>query len=491
MSGSPLNLTAAKNAADGVMSASRAWGGAPLRGTLMFLAGPAMLAAAITFFDLQLPSWLLYSFAAIFGLALVARVFRDPEWLLASCIFYLPLNKTFVVPIAAGINGTNGLLLLMVFAWIAHASREDGMPRAPLPNERLVALWGAILLVSVVTASFTLGLGYVFTTFSGDIKGWLDHFIVFFAFLNLIRNGAMARRVVVYLMLGSLLVLALGVLEWLDKRWLDSIEKARLLGPQNQPNDYGAFLVMSAAPFMGLFLSHMGKIRTWALLPYFLALAKIVLATFSRGAYVGLALAGVAAAYVRGRLFLLFMGVLGLGMLVAMPELMPESLSARMEQLTVDSGQKEELDASSQTRLILWKAAVDMTLESPVLGKGFKTFPLLKSQYTEQDVVESDNHNMYLYLSSQMGLPALLVLLLLFYRTYRLGADLYRRGDDAFARGVGLGAVAMVAGVAAVNMFGSRMVDIAVTAYFWIYLAALSRLAVELPGSTPSAEAGS
>jgi O-antigen ligase len=489
MSGSPLDLTAAGDTANGSTSATRIWAGAPLRATLMFLAAPAMLAAAIMFLDLRLPSLLLYSFAAIFGLVLVARVFRDPEWLLASCIFYLPLNKTFVVPIAPGINGTNGLLLLLVFAWVVHANRETGGRGVALPNARLVAVWGALVLLSVVTASFRLGVGYVFTTFSGDIKGWLDHFIVFFAFLNLIRDGAMARRVIVYLMLGSLMVLGLGVLEWLDKRWLDSIEKARLLGPQNQPNDFGAFLVMTAAPFMGLFLSHMGNIRAWALLPYFLTLAKMVLATFSRGAYIALALAGVAAAYVRGKLFLLFMGVLGLGMLVAMPELMPESLSARIEQLTVDTGQKEELDASSQTRLILWNAAIDMTLESPVLGKGFKTFPLLKGQYTEFDVVESDNHNMFLYVSSQMGLPALLALLLLFYRTYRLGADLYRRGDEPFARGVGLGAVAMVAAVAAVNMFGSRMVDIAVTAYFWTYLAALSRLTVELTESAPSTEA--
>jgi O-antigen ligase len=491
MSGSPLDLTAAGDTANGSTSATRIWAGAPLRATLMFLAAPAMLGAAITILDLVLPSWMLYSFALLFGLALVARTLRDPEWLLAAFVFYVPLNKMFVVPIAPGINGTNGLLLLLVFAWVVHANRDMEERRVALPNAKLVALFGALVLLSVVTASFRLGVGYVFTTYSGDIKGWLDHFIVFFAFLNLIRDGAMARRIVVYLMLGSLVVLGLGVLEWLDKRWLDSIEKARLLGPQNQPNDFGAFLVMTAAPFMGFFLSHMGKIRTWVLVPYFLTLAKMVLATFSRGAYIALALAGVAAAYLRGKAFLIFMGMLGLGMLIAMPELMPESLATRMEQLTVDSGQKEELDASSQTRLILWNAAIDMTLENPVFGKGFKTFPLLKGQYTEYDVVESDNHNMYLYLTSQMGLPALVVLLVLFYRMYRMGANLYRRGDEPFARGVGLGAVAMVAGVAAVNMFGSRMVDIAVTAPFWIYLAALSRLTMELTESAPSAETDS
>lgn len=489
MNGSQVDLTDSAEPND-EPGATRVWAGAPLRATLGFLAAPAMLAAAILAFDLRLPSWALYAFALAFGLALLARTLHDPEWLLAAFVFYIPLNKLYVVPIAPGINGTNALLLLLVLAWAVQASREEEARPGPFPVARPVALLGILVLVSIVTASIRLGFGFVWSTFSGDIKHWLDHFIVFFAFLNLIRDGAMARRIVVYLMLGSLLVLGLGVLEWLDKRWLDSIDKARLLGPQNQPNDFGAFLVMSASPFIGIFLAHLGNVRAWALMPYFLTLAKMVLATFSRGAYIGLALAGVAAAYVRGRLFLLFMGALGLGMLVAMPELMPESLSARIESLTVDTGQKEELDASSQTRLILWNAAIDMTLESPVFGKGFKTFPLLKGQYTEYEVAESDNHNMYLYLSSQMGLPALLVLLWLFFRMYRLGAELYRRSPEPFARGIGLGAVAMVAAVAAVNMFGSRLVDIAVTAYFWIYLAVLSRMALELAESAPAPEEG-
>ena len=48
----------------------------------------------------------------------------------------------------------------------------------------------------------------------------------------------------------------------------------------------------------------------------------------------------------------------------------------------------------------------------------------------------------------------------------------------------------MVAGVVAVNMFGSRMVDIGVTANFWIYLAALAHLWLELESQQRPAEAG-
>ena len=96
----------------------------------------------------------------------------------------------------------------------------------------LVGTWCAVTLLSVVTAGFTFGFGRVFSAEGGDIKGWLDQFIVFFAFLHLIRDGAMARRVVLYMMLGAVVVLAVGVQEWLDKRSLNPLDKARLLGPQ-------------------------------------------------------------------------------------------------------------------------------------------------------------------------------------------------------------------------------------------------------------------
>ncbi len=474
---------------DEVDAARESWAGAPLRSTLAFLALPATLAFAILVLGLRLPSFALYGIAAVIGLVLLSRVFRDPEWLLAAFILYIPLSKLFVVPIAPGLNGTNALLALLLVAWATHASRAGRPLFVTMPSSRLVGLWCAVTLLSVATAGFTFGFGDVLGEHAGDIKGWLDPFIVFFAFLHLIRDGAMARRVVLYMMLGALVVLALGAQEWLDKRWLDSIDKARLLGPQLQPNDFGAFLVYIAGPFLGVFLTQLRRVRAWLVVPYLALLAKILLATFSRGAFIGMALAGVAAGWVRGRVFLLVMGLLGAGLLVATPQLVPESLTERMSQ-TRDTESAEELDASSQTRLVLWQAAIDMSLESPILGKGFKSFPRLKGQYTATDVPESDNHNMFLYISSQMGIPALLLFLWLLFRTYRLGVHVYRSGGDAFGRAIGMGAVAMVVGVVGVNMFGSRMVDIVVSAYFWIYLAALAHLWLEAESQARQADAG-
>ena len=457
------------------------WAGAALRSTLLFLAVPALLAVTIVLLDVRLPGWALYGIAGVLGIVLVRRAIIGPEWLLGLFIIYIPLNKIFVVPLAPGINGTNALMLLLLFAWGMRVSREEQPVFRSLPNSGAVAAYGIITLISVVTAGVTLGFGHFMTSYLGDVKAWLDQFIVFFVFLNLIRDGRMARRIVVYLMLGTLVTLALGVQEWLDKRFLDSIDKARVFGPHHQPNDYGAFLSYMSAPFIALFMTNLGRLRAWiVLIPYFLVLAKILLATFSRGAYVGMALCVVVAGYVRGKVFLVGTGILALGLLIALPELIPESLSARMAQTASDTGGIEELDESSQTRLILWDAAIDMTLENPVFGKGFKTFPELKEQYTAVEVRESDTHNMYLYLTSQMGIPALIVLLLIFWRMYSHGMRLFRQSVDPFARSIGMGAAAMVTSIAVVNMFGSRMVDIAVTAYFWIYLAALAHLTAEL-----------
>ena len=54
-------------------------------------------------------------------------------------------------------------------------------------------------------------------------------------------------------------------------------------------------------------------------------------------------------------------------------------------------------------------------------------------------------------------------------------------------RTIGLSAVAMVGGTLGLNMFGSRMVDVAVMMHFWVLLAVLSHLwAEEAARTAPS-----
>ncbi len=455
------------------------WYGDELKSTLLFLALPGIFGVIILFFGVKLPSWALYGVAGLIGLRLVMHTFKSPEWLLASFVLYIPLNKMFVIPIAPGINGTNMFLMLLIWAWIMGQQSSATTIKAPKPTafRGLVIWYGVWTFISVFTAGMHFGLGNIVSSHAMDIKAWCDQFIIFFAVINLIRDANMAKRLVVYMLIGTLLVITLGIQEWLDKRFLASIEKARLLGPQMQPNDFGAFLGYTGMMLIAWFIVAIRQIKTWIILPPILfMLMKLLLATFSRGAYLAVGFAGVVAGYVRGKLFLFTMTALCIGMLIAMPELIPESLVQRMSQTTSDQGATEELDESSQTRLILWKAAIEMSIENPLFGKGFKSFPKLKGQYTEEDVHEADNHNMYLYLASQMGIPAVLLFLALLAKMYFTGIKVFRHQTEPFARIVGLSAVGMAASIGVINMFGSRMVDVAVTCYFWIMMAVLAHM---------------
>ncbi len=465
------------------------WAGTELRSTLRFLALPAALAIMIILFGLKLPAWALHGIGGVIGVVLFFHTLRDPEWLMAIAIIYLPLNMMFVLPIGFGMNGTNILLLLLLFSWFRHGRgeppvTEDGQVLRT-PATAVVRAYAVVTLISVPTAMVTLGLDFVLDRVL-DVKGWLDQFIVFFTFVGLIRNGKIARRMMVYMMLGSIVVLLLGFQEWLEKRGASSIEKARLLGPQMQPNDFGAFLAYASAPFLALLLSNLRSWRAWFVaVPYLGITARLLLATFSRGAYLGMGLAAVVAVYVRGKLSLVGVAVLGMTLVMAVPEIVPLSLRERMAQTATQSSGEEKLDKSSESRLILWNAALKMTSESPVFGWGFKSFPKLKGQYTETQVDESDNHNMYLYLSSQMGIPAVLLYGFILWRMYRLGVYVYRGSRGRFTRTIGMSAAALAAGTFLVTMFGSRMVDICVTVYFWVTLAVVARLSMEIDAQQP------
>jgi len=158
----------------------------------------------------------------------------------------------------------------------------------------------------------------------------------------------------------------------------------------------------------------------------------------------------------------------------------PQSITDRFsqtQQFKVDAS--EQLDKSSADRLILWQAAIDMIIESPLFGKGFGMFPYLKKKYTATPVPVSDTHNMYLWIASQMGLPALFLFVLISARMALSGLQIFRGQRDEFSKALGAGITAMVAAWAVINMFGSRMQSIETCALFWVYFAVSGRLAAE------------
>ncbi len=446
-----------------------------LRPVVLFLLFPAMLGIAIALFG-PLPKFVLYSLAGCMGVYLLASAFKDTELVLACFLLYVPFSTTYVIPIAPGVNGTNMLLLLGMF----------GALMGKVSHRRTFFCWPSgtttIFIFAVVTAlsGFTImreNNGYQHLMYNNlvNYKAWLDQFIMYFIALSCIRTIEVAKRFVIYMCLGSLILTIYAVPEMLDKMGGSTIDKSRVGGPHQQPNMFGGFLAYSMLPVLAIFVVFIKDIRAWLLTPYFLLGAKMLVATFSRGAYLAMAVGGFMAAYYKGKGFLIFMGTMGICVLLVFPSLFPQAIKDRLfpESDVVRSSAPEKMDKSSEHRIILWRAGGKMILESPVLGKGFKGFELLKHKYEERPVHESDPHNMYIFIAAQMGLPALFLWLLIMAYTFHLGRKLSRNREDLFIRAIGIGGASVTVCYAAICVFGSRAVNLEFTAYFWCLTACM------------------
>ncbi|OZB63119.1 MAG: O-antigen polymerase, partial [Thiomonas sp. 13-66-29] len=134
------------------------WAGAPLRSTLRLLAVPAIFAISLTVFKIQTNAFILYGFAALFGLLLLVQLRKGPEALLAVLIIYMPLARLYAARIAPGLNGTNSLELLLIAVWIISAYKNQTKLFSPYPFTRMVSLWLGLALISVFTAMARIGL---------------------------------------------------------------------------------------------------------------------------------------------------------------------------------------------------------------------------------------------------------------------------------------------------------------------------------------------
>lgn len=458
-----------------------AWEG--LRPVLLFLLFPAFLAVGVALTG-PWPGFLLYGAAALMGLYVFSTAFHSVELVLACFLLYLPFSTTFVIPVAPGVNGTNMLILLGLFAMMMRVANERQGWIAWPRGTTVVFVFGFLTCLSAFTVMRQPG-GYEYLMYNElqSYKGWVDQFILYFIALSCIRTIDVAKRVVLYMCIGAIILVLYSVPEMLDKMGNSSIDKSRIGGPHKQPNMFGGFVAYTMLPLVALFITYIKDIRAWLLTPYFLIAAKVLISTFSRGAYLAMAIGALMAAYFKGKGFLIMWATLGLCLLLVFPSLFPNAIKDRLfggDDNGVVSAQPEKLDKSSEHRIILWRAGGKMILESPILGKGFKGFQKLKGQYTEKDVIESDPHNTYIYIASQMGLPAMILFLLILGYSFHLGRMLSRNKEDLFIRAIGIGGASATVCYSIICIFGSRAVNLEFTSYFWAYLVCMQVIDMDL-----------
>lgn len=465
-------------------SDSAVWAGAPLRDTLRLLALPAVFGLSMTLFRLEPGKLGLYGFALLFGVLLLVSLRKGPEAILATAIIYMPLSKMYVARLAPGINGTNALELLLIAVWIFTAIKNGRKLFSSMPFTKMITIWFVFSILSIFTAIYHIGFNHFRWNYIEPLRVFFDQFVVFFIFVNLIRDKNMARRMFIYMIFAALIAYLYGFKEWFGTRDLSNIEKSRLLGPIGQPNEYAAFIIYSMAPILAWGAYYFPRWKSLILAPFAFIALRVLLGTFSRAAYIALALEVLGVSFVKSKKFLVMVICAITTIYFFIPSLVPNSMTARIDQTYQDRPAGAKYDRSADERLLLWAAAIKMTEDSPFLGHGFDQFSSLAEDYVSAPTKATDNQNMFLYTSSNMGLPALISLLTIIIAFGVRGWKLYKTAQIDIDRVVGLGATTMVTGLMVVNMFGTHMTDTAVVGFFWIYLASMSHLLAKKSDAT-------
>ncbi|MBN2016784.1 MAG: O-antigen ligase family protein [Candidatus Cloacimonetes bacterium] len=437
-----------------------------------------VLQAVVVYLDIE--SRMFIGFCYLTLVLLFFFSLNKPELPIFAITLYVPFSKIIIGDLSTAINFTNVLLLITFFSWfISHESTEERFfARTPLNFPLLLfALMG---LISLVQGSFLLeqvGGGNVIFSF----WRWYVPMFLYVIVVNNIRDKESVKKCLVIIMIAAVVVALITIREHANIGNVSTWTKARIGGIAGNPNTLGTFFVNYGPLLLGVFIYNAHRIRSWFFMFLYLLCARGAHVTYSRGTWLAFATGTLFITILSKSKKLIIPGILLVGLIIINPSVLPESIEGRFrstftrEQSYLEQSVEEKVEKSASDRIIIWKGALNMIKQNPILGFGFGTFNYYIMDYSEIEIPR-DAHNTYLRIASEMGLFALLVFLSLLVIVFLTTLWVFRHTKDPFFKGCSIGYLGGIVGLAVACMFGSRMNSLEIAGQFWIIAALMQRL---------------
>jgi putative inorganic carbon (hco3(-)) transporter len=187
-------------------------------------------------------------------------------------------------------------------------------------------------------------------------------------------------------------------------------DDGRAQGPLEDPNDYAFLLAVTVPLALHRIRWAAGRLHRALAVLALLAMFAAILASFSRSALVGLAVAGAWAAVTR-RLPLRWALVIAGGLVVVALVsylLQPERVESALEQ------KRHVAQSNIDQRLVAWQVALEQFRSSPVLGVGPGNFEVRFDEFElppDPELGALAAHNAYLDVLAELGGPGLCLFL--------------------------------------------------------------------------------
>ncbi|MBE0418010.1 MAG: O-antigen ligase family protein [Coriobacteriia bacterium] len=324
-----------------------------------------------------------------------------------------------------------GVTLVAFAAWAFHILVNGGTVRRTKVDYLILVVLGWIALSTVFSVQVPTAVFGKYRRFEGLIS-FVNYATMYFLAVQFLDRVSRVRSLARTLFFSGTLVSFYGVLQYLGIDPLTwgrlPFEPNRAFSTYGNPDLLGGFLVIALPVALGLALSekdYRWRIGYWA---GFLLTMVCWIVAFTRGAWIGGAVAlivlGIAAWRMRTKLTMVDWsfsgGIAALSALVVVRSLASEHAVLNVWKRLVsifDFG-----SGSALTRFQIWDAAWRATLDRPVFGFGPDTFRLVFPGYKPVEYVQvaghisvADNvHNYFLQLATAIGIPGMLLLYGLF-----------------------------------------------------------------------------
>ena len=419
-------------------------------------------------------AWLVTFLAAVAGAAGGLTAGQGPEKLLLLVFALCAVVLLLVRPEAL-------LVVVAVFPWLDWAARRVLGGAGPLWDETLLVVSVLLLLWCVIvlrrwelwTLPITLPLLLAFAVALGsvavnDVPGDVGFYALrmlfepmLFYFLGFLfpKDRRWVRATIIIFVAVSTSLALHGLYQYLSHApmpasWVDVRETAigtRAYSIIMNPNGLAAFLLMGALISMSLALARVSRLAPrllWAL-ACVVQLGGIAV-TFSRGAWIGLAVGVLVLVIMAYRRYLVAIAGAAVLALVLRAAGLRRQVHLRLQFLAY-------ITKSSQAgRLYVWRMAVDYAAAHPWFGIGLGTFGGTSAITFGYGRLWVDNF--YLQLAAEGGLLLLAFFLWILLRAIK-GLVKGHGATDGFRRALAAGMIAAFVAVAVANAHRQRVGD--------------------------------
>lgn len=410
------------------------------------------LIIGLVFFLLPLKSAVM----TIGGLVSVLVILMHPEYGIYFIALAVPLVST---------RYTLLLFLLTAFSFALKliVDKEFKIKKIPFGYSAMVFI---IPLIFSAITSFTRGESIQ------KLAVYIVSFAILFLIVNLIDSKKKLYFLILAIIIASLLVAAYGLYQykvgaavkesWVDRQ-LNPDLRTRVYSTLENPNILAEYLIMAIPLTFALFWTSKKKINKLFFLIAVGVQSLCILLTFSRGGWIGLAIAMIIyAIFIDRRLILLYL-LAGIALLVASPEVIMTRIA------TIGNTQ----DTSTAYRFPLWMSAFDIIKDFWItgVGLGYLAFKAVYPQYMRLGITAVHTHNMYLQIFVETGIFGFIGFLLFMFNNVRCNLITFVKGIDKRAKAIAIAVISSIAGLALHGLVEYIFFDNRIIIMLWVLLA--------------------